>query len=245
MGCVYRFINKVNGKSYVGQTMFSFKERLRGHLCAVRRGSDLLFAKALKKYDLSNFEIQFLEENIQEQNICWSIERFYIEYFNTNAAKGGHGYNLTDGGDGTRGFKWSESGRKYLSNYSRQLWCDASYRRKLMVLLPVDLDELMNLGSVMTWMELAEYFDVSSTTVKKWFKENGVKKEYVGQNSKNRRSWTSDEEKLLMELYLEGKLIREIAIVLHRSENSVLKKVQNLCDKNGIPRHRFRRVKVS
>ena len=48
---IYKHTNKINGKSYIGQTSRSINERLNEHL-----KSDSVFGKALRKYGIENFQ---------------------------------------------------------------------------------------------------------------------------------------------------------------------------------------------
>lgn len=93
--CIYKFVNKVNGKVYVGKTT-NFTERIKKHYRRFLSGeqSNLALYKALKKYGWENFSIEKIEECSEEklnERECYWIE-YYDSYFN--------GYNETRGGDG-------------------------------------------------------------------------------------------------------------------------------------------------
>lgn len=94
--CIYKFINKVNGKVYVGKTT-NFTERIKKHYRRFLSGeqSNLALYRALKKYGWENFSIEKIEECSEEklnERECYWIE-YYDSYFN--------GYNETRGGDGS------------------------------------------------------------------------------------------------------------------------------------------------
>jgi len=90
---VYRILNKINGKAYVGQTVQSLPDRLRHHF------SDSSGCRALKsairKYGFENFEVQELAkaETLEQLN---ALEIEFIEKLGTIAPGG---YNLKTGGD--------------------------------------------------------------------------------------------------------------------------------------------------
>lgn len=93
-GVIYKITNKINSKSYIGQTIRTIEKRWKEHLKNKSHCSAL--SSAIKKYGAENFEIKVLA-------ICSSIEElnhresYYIRLLNTLAPTG---YNLDTGGDG-------------------------------------------------------------------------------------------------------------------------------------------------
>lgn len=90
-GQVYRILNILNGKSYIGITKRSFKKRypnIKWYSTA-----SLLTRQAIEKYGIDNFEVHIIEECsvdvLEEREIHW------IAFYNTFGA---NGYNLTSGG---------------------------------------------------------------------------------------------------------------------------------------------------
>lgn len=74
------------------------------------KGSGLLLNRAYKKYGEDKFTREVIEYcTIDELNIN---EKFYIKYYNT---KFPHGYNLTDGGDGNKGLKFTKEQKQKIS----------------------------------------------------------------------------------------------------------------------------------
>lgn len=110
--CVYLFQNRINLKIYIGKTK-NFVGRVKSHISASKKEHPkTYFHKALKKYGVDNFNY-FEIENFESEEDSLSSEKFWIEYFQSNNSK--IGYNLTKGGEGTSGFKMSESAKKKLS----------------------------------------------------------------------------------------------------------------------------------
>lgn len=112
-GFIYKITNKVNGKSYIGQTRYTVEFRWRQH---IHKKDNTYFHNALKKYGIANFTIETLEEcNVEVLN---EREIFYIAKYNTFK----DGYNLTMGGDGNRRLllddKYEEIKELYLSGFS-------------------------------------------------------------------------------------------------------------------------------
>lgn len=258
MGYIYRILNKINGKSYIGQTV-QLKTRWLGHVRSSRDGSSKI-GEAIKKHGLENFEFVILEE-VESQEDLDRLEKHYISFFETNMSSGGHGYNLTDGGfSGVRGLKMSDETKVLMSEkkkelYSRspeviekisatvkKLWQDENYIKKNTACCPVDSETLLRESAGLSWNDIAAKFEVSSSTVKKWFKSYDLKKE---KKKEQRQHWSKEEEETLLELRKSGHLIREISKIMNRSEASVLKRSQKLLDLNNIDRPRyFRKSKL-
>lgn len=110
MMCIYLRTNLVNGKQYVGQTK-DFKQREDRWRCMTHHYAGKLIDNARKKYGFDSFKCEVLKEcqTLDELNF-W--EKYYIEKLNTKTP---NGYNLTDGGDGSNGYKHTEEIKRKLS----------------------------------------------------------------------------------------------------------------------------------
>ena len=101
-GFIYKITNTINGKSYIGQTIQSVKERFYQH-CATKCSQAILnmvIHKAINKYGKSNFTIEVIEE-VESTNLN-DRERYWIRYYDSY----NNGYNSTEGGqDGIKLFK--------------------------------------------------------------------------------------------------------------------------------------------
>lgn len=101
-GFIYKITNKVNGKSYIGQTIQNVKERFYQH-CAIKCSQVVLnmaIHKAINKYGKSNFTIEVIEE-VESTNLN-DREKYWIRYYDSY----NNGYNSTEGGqDGIKLFK--------------------------------------------------------------------------------------------------------------------------------------------
>lgn len=106
---VYVFTNKINKKQYVGQSI-NIKERYKQHFKDAKH-DNLLFHRALNKYGEENFNFEIIEENIPLEYIG-EREKFWIIKLNTKVP---NGYNLTDGGEGTFGYKHTEEAKIKMS----------------------------------------------------------------------------------------------------------------------------------
>ena len=105
--CIYMYINKINGKKYIGQAK-NFKKRHSSHIrCSYNENSgydyNLPFHNAIRKYGIENFEIFILKDNIKTQCLIDLFEVYYIEK-NNCLVKNNKGYNISDGGNGGNKF---------------------------------------------------------------------------------------------------------------------------------------------
>lgn len=89
---IYKIINKVNEKVYIGQTIRDIKVRWKNH-CYQNSGS--ILKKAIDKYGKHNFKVKIIAKcnSIEEMN---HRETYYIKLFNTLSP---NGYNLNTGGN--------------------------------------------------------------------------------------------------------------------------------------------------
>ena len=107
---VYITTNLINGKKYIGQHV---SESLNNSYI----GSGKLLKKAIKKYGKENFicEIIAFANNKDELNTL-EIE----EIKKHDAVKSDMFYNITEGGEGTLGRKWTEDDKKKISDTKKR-----------------------------------------------------------------------------------------------------------------------------
>lgn len=92
---IYKIQNKIDGKIYIGQTLFSFRERYGGGKWWKITSCKHL-KRAAAKYGHENFSIEILEKNVKSAEILDELERFYIKKFNCMEP---NGYNINSGGE--------------------------------------------------------------------------------------------------------------------------------------------------
>ncbi|MGL5692343.1 MAG: GIY-YIG nuclease family protein [Bacteroidales bacterium] len=95
-GSIYKIINNINEKVYIGKTYLSVEERFKQHKNEYlkERSEKRPLYNAMRKYGIENFEVIELGKfkNLEEKEIEFIKE--YNSYSN--------GYNATLGGDGRR-----------------------------------------------------------------------------------------------------------------------------------------------
>ena len=96
MAYIYKIINDINNKIYIGKTNFSIEKRWQEHCneyTKARVDARPLY-RAIKKYGIEHFHIEKIEKcSVEEASIR---EKYWIEYYGSFK----YGYNATIGGDG-------------------------------------------------------------------------------------------------------------------------------------------------
>lgn len=104
---IYRAINIVNGKSYIGKTEKSLDIRRDQHLLAVKQKSKFAFHRAIAKYGEDAFEWHVCETCKRSEDLA-AKEKEYIQLYESF---GKNGYNMTAGGEGQTGWVPSDDTR--------------------------------------------------------------------------------------------------------------------------------------
>lgn len=98
-GIIYRAINKINGKCYIGQTIQKFKMRVGDHKKYSRK-SKSAFYNAVRKYGWESFEWEIMYNDIPTDQLD-NMERWSIANFDT-LAQNRNGYNTDSGGNSNK-----------------------------------------------------------------------------------------------------------------------------------------------
>lgn len=109
-----------SGRIYIGKTC-NFKERMYYY----KRGfckSQRLLHYSLGKYGFDSHALDILEEFENVLSLANEKEKYWILFYKTNRYKYPQqkGLNLTDGGDGIVGVKYTEERREKLSKYQKE-----------------------------------------------------------------------------------------------------------------------------
>ena len=107
---IYKITNTRNGKIYIGKTGKSIKRRWTSHCRSAMNGKKSRFKCAIRKYGCDAFKVKCIakcktnaEANAKEiTSIAYWKKRVKL-------------YNITIGGDGACGFRWSRASRIELS----------------------------------------------------------------------------------------------------------------------------------
>jgi group I intron endonuclease len=115
MGYIYKIINIISKKCYIGHTKSEDpNKRFKTHLNMARKGKGCpVLREAIKKYGEENFKFEVII-------ICFDEDRFhyekeYIKKYNTMIP---NGYNILEGGAGGNGFKGKKHSEETLKRIS-------------------------------------------------------------------------------------------------------------------------------
>ncbi len=105
---VYKAVNKINTKVYVGLTTHSLDSRIFNHRANAKRYKTP-FYRAIRKYGFQSFD-WYIIDTADSKEVLIGKEIYWIKALNSKAP---NGYNLTSGGDGV--FDPSEETKRRLS----------------------------------------------------------------------------------------------------------------------------------
>lgn len=111
----------MNGKIYIGYDS-DWPTRMHQHLGAYKRAK-YIFYKAIVKYGWDNFSWDCIYQSKDEYHTKNVMESYFIEHYRTYVGfEDCNGYNMTTGGDGTSGHRYTEEQKEkkkafYLENY--------------------------------------------------------------------------------------------------------------------------------
>lgn len=168
---IYKIINKVNNKIYIGQSI-DIQERWYGHLSdafcseekwqANKRHEQTYFHKALRKYGKDAFVLEILEECLSEE--LNEKEKYWIKYYHSNDKN--IGYNMTLGGDGyscgsgenAPGAKLTQEQCNLIKNKLKERWTSAQIQELIPGVSAVTISDI-NYGK--TWFDPQETYPIS------------------------------------------------------------------------------------
>ena len=116
---IYLITNQVNNKIYVGK-------HHTDNLSDGYMGSGKIIKQAITKYGIENFTKEYLAFCDTEEKLNW-LEKFYIKKYKAREV----GYNLTDGGDGTIGYKHTEEDKIKIGKAGKGRVKSEAERKKL------------------------------------------------------------------------------------------------------------------
>lgn len=105
-----------NNKMYIGKTIYNLNIRKNQHRNDMKRdrGNKAVY-NAIKKYGWDNLNWNIIDTAENEEELM-KKEIYWIKYHNTHIhAENSMGYNMTFGGDGISGYKFSDKQKQKLS----------------------------------------------------------------------------------------------------------------------------------
>lgn len=118
-GYIYRFMNRINGKVYIGQTT-DLEARYKAHLYYANKNPVQQIHLAIKKYGIDNFNFEVLHTVEGDKDFVKhrldELESHEILAHNSYRC----GYNASMGGEGNTGMKHSAETKALLSKQSKE-----------------------------------------------------------------------------------------------------------------------------
>ena len=124
IGYVYKYTNNFNDKVYIGKT-YRLKKRQIEHK---HSGSNSYFHRALKKYGYENFTFSIVAVTDNDDTLNF-LERYYIKKYKSNTLE--FGYNLTDGGESSVGYKHTDDTKKKIGLIHKDKKVSDETRKKI------------------------------------------------------------------------------------------------------------------
>jgi group I intron endonuclease len=95
---IYKITNTVNNKIYIGFTSKSVDNRFNDHINRINKPEQAIHY-AMAKYGINNFIIESIYQSLDKQHTKNVMEGYFIKEYQSHVDLG-HGYNMSDGGDG-------------------------------------------------------------------------------------------------------------------------------------------------
>lgn len=112
MYTIYKLTNDINGLIYVGCTTQTLKRRLQGHKDLYKKKQSAIY-KAMQEFGFDSFSVSILEQGDNE-DIRYEREKYWIATL--NSMNPSIGYNMSIGGLGVIGYKFTKEDKIKMSN---------------------------------------------------------------------------------------------------------------------------------
>lgn len=170
---IYKIINNINGKIYVGQSI-DIKERWKQHKYKAfnpnEKGYPSIIHVAFRKYGIENFSFEIIEEcEIEELD---NKECYWIRELNTLTP---NGYNMLPGGQGTRALlkpRFCSICGKTISRDNKSGKCASCCQTKLFITKEALEEKLLEFKGNFT--KIGDYFGLSDNAIRKKCKNYGL-----------------------------------------------------------------------
>lgn len=251
---IYKILNNINGKIYIGKTEKSIEDRWKKHLLCVKNKVNRYLYDAMNKYGIDNFSISEIEKCNSREELN-EREKYWIKLY--NSINKDFGYNMQEGGLGgkqpqdiidrvrlkKKGFRHSETTKLKMSTSKKgkhNHFQSNDTKKKLSIIVK----NLWSKGilnsrnnSMRGKVGKEHHFYGRHHTLEskkkmselKLGKTTSIKQKEVARNnflgSKNPRYKNVDKE-LLYKLLLNNKTTKELSAILKVSEPTIISKTK-------------------
>lgn len=240
---VYRILNLIDNKVYIGSASVSLKKRINSHKrgLAKNKHSNIYLQNAYNKYGATNFIFEPIELCAPEN--CITKEQYYIDKFESYKRK--LGYNISPVAGSVLGIKWSKKSKKKLSKTVKTYWKNLSDSERLRI------SKIRK--SVVVTEETKLKIKISSTGRKHTSKTKRkmrlvqAKLAYLKKTKQHRdklkAAWVKRKEKGISQKEIEG--YKKTA-----SKNKGKKRSKEFCEEiskrfKGVPKSQEQKVKIA
>lgn len=168
---IYKIVNKINNKVYIGQSI-NIDKRIKEHFWKSQCEKDVSYNSALhnaiRKYGKENFEWEIIEEcEIEEID---EKEKYYIQFYNSLAP---NGYNILAGGQKFRAEPNRCKKCGVTISYKASYCVKCSHTFQYACEHPTR-EELKKLVRNFSFTEIAKQYNVSDKAISKWCKSENL-----------------------------------------------------------------------
>ena len=120
MAFIYKIVNDINDKLYIGKTTTSLERRFSNHISDSKLEEEAIrpLYLAFNKYGVEHFSIHQIEECSAEE--ASEREKYWINYYDSY----NNGYNATLGGEGAVKYNYKEISEAYIKFGTAKQVCD-------------------------------------------------------------------------------------------------------------------------
>jgi hypothetical protein len=258
---VYRIYNKINGKSYIGITKWTFKVRYPQEKWWRWTHSNHL-KKAVEKYNLQNFNFEILWNGEVDYNQLIEIEEMFIKQYNSIVP---NGYNLMEKGSNCsfKNIKEYELidiyGNVYkiknLSNFCNKnklnysailnMVSELSVSSQGFALSSTDVKDIKDwtMQHELENLKTKEIITIKKGKLHEWARKNKIKphsiKSLINHKIKTTGGWKL-KTTILDEKHIEkGQKYKNIKLLNPKGECETIENIYDFCKKNNLERGAF------
>jgi len=128
-GVIYKVTNKINDKIYIGKTTQKFNKRIIQHKSDIKNNKkNMYFHRVLLKHGYKNFRWEIIFNCLNEKELN-QMEKYFIACYGATD----YLYNMTEGGEGTSGYRHTKEAIKKIALSSKRKYpkefCDKISKR--------------------------------------------------------------------------------------------------------------------
>lgn len=235
---VYKILNKINQKVYIGSSSQGLSIRLNYHVKNLKKNKhkNTYLQRSWNKYGEKNFTFEVIEEC--SKDFCIIREQFWIDFYKSNNSS--FGYNICAVAGSTLGFKYFEEQKQKISKALIGKLCGEKHPMWGKKRIPTMLGK-KHTPEAITKMKEFQKNRIRTKEEKQKQKECknkgekhhyfGKKREWLGELNKILKSGAKpDQRKTVIKLDLEGNFIEKYSGLKEAADKNNMKVFSKICD---------------